>query len=55
VSKLPGFHDRLRDRLGTLIAGYPVAPDLDLLISPPGLGDLSGLAGGLVLASSGVG
>jgi fructokinase len=55
VSKLPAFHERLRDRLGTLIAGYPVAPDLDLLISPPGLGDLSGLAGGLVLASSGVG
>ena len=52
VSKVPGFHERLRDRLGALIAGYPSVPDLEFLISPPGLGDLSGLAGGLVLASS---
>lgn len=52
VSKLPGFHDRLRTRTETLIAGYPRTPDMDLLISPPGLGDRSGLAGALLLAAS---
>jgi fructokinase len=51
VSALPGLHDRLRTRLGPLIAGYPQTPDLDLLISEPGLGDRSGLAGALVLAA----
>ena len=55
VSKLPGFHDRLRDRVGRVLAGYPETRDLDLLISPPGLGDRSGLAGALLLAASGAG
>ena len=50
VSGLPGFHERVRHTLGELIAGYPDEPDLDLLVSPPGLGDLSGLAGALILA-----
>lgn len=50
VASLPGLHDRLRDQLGTLMAGYPQMPDLDLLVSKPGLGELSGLAGGLILA-----
>lgn len=50
VSKLPGFHDRLRQKTATLLGGYPHEPDLGLLVSGPGLGDLSGLAGGLVLA-----
>lgn len=50
VSKLPGFHDRLRGRLAGLIADYPTIPDLDLLISPPGL-DTSGLAGAVALAT----
>lgn len=54
VSNLPGLHDRLRTRTETLIAGYPRSPDMDLLISKPGLGDLSGLAGALILASEGV-
>jgi fructokinase len=53
VSGLPGFHDRLRERLDGLLAGYPQTPDLDLLVSKPGLGDRSGLAGALVLAASG--
>lgn len=52
VSKLPGFHETLRTRTATLIAGYPKTPDMDLLISPPGLGDRSGLAGALILAVS---
>lgn len=52
VSKLPGFHDGLRTRTDTLIAGYPKSPDMNLLISPPGLGDRSGLAGALILAAS---
>lgn len=50
VSKLPGFHERVRLTLGDLLAGYPGEPDLDLLVSPPGLGDRSGLVGALVLA-----
>lgn len=54
VSGLPGFHDRLRQRVEPLIASYPEPPDLDLLISAPGLGALSGLAGGIVLAEGGV-
>jgi fructokinase len=53
VSRLPGLHDRLRERLNGLMAGYPQTPDLDLLISKPGLSDHSGLAGALVLASWG--
>lgn len=52
VSKLPGFHDRLRAKTGSLLGDYPHEPDLDLLISKPGLGDLSGVAGALVLAES---
>jgi fructokinase len=55
VSKVPGLHNRLRERLNVLMAGYPETPDLDLLISKPGLGDRSGLAGALLLAASGTG
>lgn len=53
VSRLPGLHDSLRDRVGVLLAGYPTDPDLDLLISKPGLGEHSALAGGLLMASRG--
>lgn len=53
VSKIPGFHDRLRERVETELAGYPERFDLDLLISKPGLGDRSGLAGALLLAMEG--
>ena len=52
VSRLPGLHDRLRIRLGALLAGYPEMPDLDLLISKPGLGERSGLAGALLMAAA---
>lgn len=54
VSRLPELHERLRDRVGVLLARYPESPDLDLLISKPGLGERSGLAGALLLAASGV-
>lgn len=53
VSRLPGFHERLRDRVGALLGGYPKDPDLELLISNPGLEGRSGLAGALLLAASG--
>lgn len=53
VSALPGLHDRIRVELMTLMGGYPDQSDFDLLISKPGLGELSGLAGGLVLAEMG--
>lgn len=53
VASLPGFHQRLRFELETAMAGYPEVSDTELLISPPGLGPLSGLAGGLVLAGTG--
>ena len=53
VSDLPELHHRLRERLNVLLAGYPETLDLDLLISKPGLGDRSGLAGALLLATSG--
>lgn len=52
VASLPGFHQRLRFEVEKVMAGYPETPDTDLLISPPGLGPLSGLAGALVLAGS---
>lgn len=50
VSTMPHFHDRLRGHLERLLSGYPTEPDLDLLVAKPGLGPLSGLAGGLILA-----
>ncbi len=55
VSSLPGFHHRLRSSLGRLMADYPREPDLDLLVARPGLGPMSGLAGGLVLAGMALG
>ncbi|HET9260422.1 MAG TPA: ROK family protein [Acidimicrobiia bacterium] len=51
VSSLPGFHERLRHHVGILLGGYPDEPDLDLLVSRPGLGDRSGLAGALAMAA----
>ncbi len=52
VSKSAGFHDRLREESASALASYPFARDMHNLITPPGLGDLSGLAGALVLAGS---
>jgi len=54
VYSIPYFHERLRSKLGHLLAGYPQEPDLDLLVAKPGLGELSGLAGALILAEHAV-
>lgn len=54
VSGIPYFHERLRSELGQLLGGYPEEPDLDLLIAKPGLAELSGLAGALILAEQAV-
>lgn len=51
VSKLDGFHEAVSSELRESLAGYP-GPDAeaDDFVVPPGLGDLSGLAGSLILA-----
>jgi fructokinase len=53
VSKIPGFHPRLRSALVETLSGYPGLEQhrSDDYVVAPALGDLSGLAGGLVLAS----
>lgn len=52
VSKLAGFHDSVRKSLFDALGGYPgeAAHSDPGFVVPPGLGDLSGLAGALVLA-----
>ena len=56
VSKIDGFHEAAQSRLLDGLAGYPDLPEVGRVgyISPPGLGDLSGLAGGLILAQGAV-
>jgi fructokinase len=51
VSKLPGFHAKLRTSLGSQLSGYPPIPEreAELFITPPLLED-SGLVGALILA-----
>lgn len=44
------FHEELRTAASSLLAGYPVAEDLETVVVAPGLVGLSGLAGGLILA-----
>lgn len=52
VSHMVGFHDSVRDELGRRLAGYPGWSGLavDDYLTGPGLGDRSGLAGGLLIA-----
>lgn len=52
VSKLTGFHEKVRGNLIDELAGYPAEPthlEQGFVVGPD-LGDLSGLAGALVLA-----
>ncbi|MGB7860082.1 MAG: ROK family protein [Acidimicrobiia bacterium] len=52
VSHMVGFHDSVRDALRQRLAGYPGWRGLadDDYLTAPGLGDRSGLAGGLLIA-----
>lgn len=54
VSKLPDFHGKLQAALDEQLGGYPDIPERGRsgFVSPPGLGDDSGLAGGLILAET---
>ncbi len=52
VSKMAGFHSAVREELGAQLAGYSVLPEHDFedFVKAPGLGDKSGLIGGIALA-----
>ena len=52
VSRLPGLIDRVNESLIDELSGYPgLAEHGSGFVVPPGLGDMSGLAGALVLAA----
>jgi fructokinase len=56
VSKLPGFHESIESHLTYQLGGYPGHEEhASGFVVAPGLGDLSGLAGALVLAELSVG
>jgi fructokinase len=56
VSKLPGFHESIENHLTYQLGGYPGHEEhASGFVVAPGLGDLSGLAGALVLAEQSVG
>ena len=52
VSKMEGFHSAVREQLATQLAGYSVLPEhrSPEFVTSPGLGDRSGLIGGIALA-----
>jgi fructokinase len=51
VTGLPTLLEQVNERLVTELSGYPGLPQHDSgFVVPPGLGRLSGLAGGLILA-----
>jgi fructokinase len=51
VSQLPGLLDLVNDRLIDELSGYPGLPEHESgFVTTPGLGDRSGLAGGMILA-----
>lgn len=51
VSKMAGFHSAVGEQLVTQLAGYAVAPEHSSkdFVASPGLGDRSGLVGGIAL------
>jgi fructokinase len=53
VSRLPGFHIAVRGLLTDQLAGYGVLKEhsSERFITSPGLGDRSGLMGGIALAA----
>jgi fructokinase len=56
VTGLPALLDRVGERLVTELSGYPGLPQHDSgFVVSPGLGRLSGLAGGLILAERALG
>lgn len=52
VSKMERFHEAVRDQLEVQLAGYAVLPEhsSEGFVTSPGLGDKSGLIGGIALA-----
>ncbi|MDR1625211.1 MAG: ROK family protein [Spirochaetia bacterium] len=59
VMQSPGLLDKIRNRLPEFLGGYiaaePLASDIKSYIAAPGLGNLSGVAGGFVLARQAAG
>jgi fructokinase len=56
VARLPGLIELIGERLDAELGGYPGLPEHQTgFVVPPGLGRLSGLAGGLILAERAVG
>lgn len=56
VAKIPGFFEAIETHLQYQLAGYPGHGEHDSgFVVAPGLGDMSGLAGALVLAEKAVG
>jgi fructokinase len=55
VSRMPGLLEKVGESLLVELAGYPGLPEHESgFVVPPGLGPLSGLAGGLILAERAV-
>jgi fructokinase len=57
VSNLPGFHRAVREELTQRLADYPGLPEYEAenFVVAPALGDLSGLAGAMLLAEEAIG
>jgi fructokinase len=59
VMQSPGLLDKIRNRLPGFLGGYiraqPLASDIPAYITAPGLGNLSGVAGGFALARQAAG
>jgi fructokinase len=56
VSQMPGLVERVGEDLSTGLSGYPGLDEHESgFVVPPGLGPLSGIAGGLILAGQALG